>query len=104
MASEETTIDVDGTPVRLTSPSKVLFPDPGWTKRDVVEHYLGCAEGVLNGVRDRPCQLKRWPRGVGAKPFFTKRVEQFGWKGDACDVTFPAAHPGRLPVVRRDIM
>ena len=57
--TEEITIEVDGHPVRLTHPDKVLFPEEGWTKLDVVEHYLGCGEGALRAVQDRPCLLKR---------------------------------------------
>ena len=74
MPGEEIQLEAAGRQVRLTSPDKVLFPEQGWTKRDVVEHYLLCAPGVVRGVLRRPCALKRWPEGVDHPPFFTKRA------------------------------
>ena len=56
-------LDVGGRDVRVSHPGKVLFPDKGWTKLDVVEHFLACWEGALRGVRGRPTVLKRWPQG-----------------------------------------
>jgi bifunctional non-homologous end joining protein LigD len=70
----ETHVDVEGHRVRVSSPDKVMFPEQGWTKLDVVEHYIACREGALRGVRDRPTVLKRWPKGVGEEPFFQKRA------------------------------
>ena len=51
-----------------------MFPERGWTKLDLANHYVLCLDGALRGVRSRPCMLKRWPRGVGAPPFFQKRA------------------------------
>jgi bifunctional non-homologous end joining protein LigD len=67
-------LDVGGRDVRVSHPGKVVFPDKGWTKLDVVEHYLTCWEGALRGVRGRPTVLKRWPKGAGGEPFFQKRA------------------------------
>ena len=54
MATNETTVEVAGRSIRITSPDKVMFPEQGWTKLNVVEHYLMCASGALRGVRNRP--------------------------------------------------
>ena len=43
----ETHVDAAGRTVRISSPEKVIFPDQGWTKLDVVGHYLMCAEGAV---------------------------------------------------------
>lgn len=37
--------------VRLSSPDKVVFPQPGLTKRDLAEYYLAVAEGAVRGRR-----------------------------------------------------
>ncbi len=74
--SDETTVTVDGEDVRITSPGKIMFPGRGWTKFDVVDHFLVCVDGALTGVFGRPTMLKRWPRGVGEKPFYQKRAPQ----------------------------
>jgi bifunctional non-homologous end joining protein LigD len=73
---EHTIVDLAGEHIRVTSPDKVMFPDQGWTKWDVVEHFASCVDGALRGVFGRPTLLKRWPGGVGEPPFFQKRVPE----------------------------
>ncbi|HSQ38135.1 MAG TPA: hypothetical protein VLS92_09615, partial [Acidimicrobiia bacterium] len=97
MATEQITVEAAGRDVRLTSPDKVLFPTQGWTKLDVVDHYLMCAPGAVRGVYRRPCSLKRWPEGVDHPPFFTKRAP--ATIREAVAVRFPSARPGRMAVV-----
>lgn len=97
MAGEQITVEAAGRDVRLTSPDKVLFPEQGWTKLDVAQHYLMCAPGAVRGVHRRPCSLKRWPEGVERPPFFTKRAP--ATIREAVAVRFPSARPGRMAVV-----
>ena len=97
MATEQITVEAAGRDVRLTSPDKVLFPTQGWTKLDVVNHYLMCAPGAVRGVHRRPCSLKRWPEGVDHPPFFTKRAPTT--IREAVAVRFPSARPGSMAVV-----
>jgi DNA ligase D-like protein (predicted polymerase) len=103
MARDETTVEIADRSVRITSPDKVMFPDQGWIKLDVVEHYLMCATGALRGVRNRPSLLKRWNGGVTQRPLFVKRP-----KGarNLVDVTFPSARPGQMfaPVDESDVI
>ncbi len=51
----------------------------------------------MRGTWRRPCSLKRWPDGVGADPFFTKRAPSTIHK--TVDVLFPSARPGRMAMV-----
>lgn len=97
MPSKEMHFEAAGRRVRLSSPDKVLFPATGWTKRDIAEHYLMCAEGAVRGVCRRPCSLKRWPEGVTGDFFFTKRAPTT--IREAVDVRFPSARPGKMAVV-----
>ena len=46
--ADETTVEVGGERVRISSPGKVVFPEQGWTKLMVVEHFVGC---VKNGTQ-----------------------------------------------------
>jgi len=74
-ASKETRqIEVDGHAVTITSSSKVYFPEAGITKGEVVDYYLAIADGALVGVKDRPMALKRFVKGIKARPFFQKRA------------------------------
>ncbi|GAA1821976.1 DNA polymerase domain-containing protein [Agromyces salentinus] len=73
---EATTIEVDGHEVRISSPSKVVFPEAGITKLDLVQYYLAVADGALRGAGGRPMVLKRFVKGIGAEAFFQKRVPE----------------------------
>lgn len=69
-------LDVDGAEVRISNPDKVVFPEPGLTKLDLVHYYLAVADGALRGAGGRPMVLKRFPKGINAEPFFQKRVPE----------------------------
>ena len=103
MASDVTHVEAGGREVRITSADKVMFPDQGWTKLDVVEHFLMCVDGALRGVRNRPSLLKRWNQGVSARPLFVKRPKN---ARNLVDVTFPSARPGRMfaPLDQADVI
>lgn len=81
-------IDIDGDRITITHPDKVMFPQHGWTKLDLAEHYVACVDGALAGVFGRPTMLKRFPRGVGEKPFFQKRAPDSA--GERYFVEFPS--------------
>ena len=40
-------LDIDGHEVRVTSPDRVVFPEPGLTKLDLVRYYLAVADGAV---------------------------------------------------------
>ena len=60
--------------VIVSNPAKVLFPEPGYTKLDLVTYYLAVAEGALRGSGGRPNMLVRYPNGIGADFFYQKRA------------------------------
>jgi DNA ligase D len=67
-------VTIDGRTVRVTSPDKVLFSEHGDTKRDLVEHYLRCAEPVMRTMGGRPILMQRFPDGADGPSFYQKRV------------------------------
>ncbi|WP_431795702.1 non-homologous end-joining DNA ligase [Microbacterium enclense] len=71
-----TILDVDGHEVRVTSPDRIVFPEPGLTKLDLARYYLAVADGALRGAGGRPMVLKRFAKGLGQEPFFQKRVPE----------------------------
>ncbi|KRA25764.1 DNA polymerase [Microbacterium sp. Root61] len=75
-ARKDTTIEVDGVEVRVSSPDKIVFPEPGLTKLDVVQYYLAVAAGALRGAAGRPMVLKRFVKGIDQEAFFQKRVPE----------------------------
>jgi bifunctional non-homologous end joining protein LigD len=101
VASDETHVEVDGIAVRISSPGKVMFPEQGWTKLQLVEHYLAVCEGALRGVAGRPTVLKRWNTGVGGEPVFQKRAPKTDPAHEFATVRFPSGRSADLFVPRR---
>jgi len=60
--------------VALSNPDKVLFPDAGYTKRDVVQYFLAVSDGALRAAGHRPNVLVRYPNGIGGEFFYQKRA------------------------------
>ncbi len=65
---------VAGRKVALSNPGKVLFPKPGYTKRDLARYYLAVADGALRGAGGRPNMLVRFPDGIDGDFFYQKRA------------------------------
>ena len=65
---------VDGRRLRISNWDKVLFPQPGFTKGQLVAYYARIAPTVLPHLRDRPLTLKRYPEGVDAAHFYEKQA------------------------------
>ncbi len=60
--------------VRISNPGRVYFPARGETKLDLVNYYLGVGDGIVRALRDRPCMLHRFPKGVGEAKVHQKRI------------------------------
>jgi bifunctional non-homologous end joining protein LigD len=94
--ADETIIEAAGRSVRVSHPGKVVFPQRGLTKLDLVEYYLAVAPAALGHLHDRPTVLKRFPAGAGEKPFFQKRIPDTApeWL-QTTTVTFPSGRTAR---------
>lgn len=67
-------VEIEGRTLTLSNQSKVLYPEAGFTKGQVVDYYRRIAPVLLPHLRDRPLTLKRYPNGVGAMYFFEKNA------------------------------
>ena len=76
MKAEQESVVVGGRAVAISNPHKVLFPQAGHTKLDLVHYYLAVAEGALRGAGNRPNMLVRYPNGIGGEFFYQKRAPQ----------------------------
>ncbi|MGC4939167.1 non-homologous end-joining DNA ligase [Kribbella sp. DT2] len=76
MAAGQTqlTTEVDGQTMKLTNLGKVLYPQTGFTKAEVIDYYHQIAALLLPHLTDRPLTRKRWPDGTGAAYFFEKNA------------------------------
>lgn len=66
-------VEVEGRVLRLTNLDKVLYPETGFTKGQVVDFYRRIAPVLLPHLRQRPLTLKRYPNGVDGPFFFEKQ-------------------------------
>ena len=68
------TWSVGGHEVSLTNLDKVIFPDAGLTKRDLIRYDVAMAPVLLPYLRDRGLTLTRYPNGTGGPHFWEKEV------------------------------
>lgn len=91
-------LDVAGTPVRLTSPDKIYFPElgsDGGTKRHLVEYYRTMAtmagSPIVTALANRPTYLQRFPDGIAGEEVYQKRLPpKVPGHVTSCRVTFPS--------------
>jgi bifunctional non-homologous end joining protein LigD len=76
MSSSKVDVDVEGTTLTLTNLDKVLYPETGFTKAEVISHYQEVAAAMLPHLADRPATLKRYPEGIDGESFFQKHAPQ----------------------------
>jgi bifunctional non-homologous end joining protein LigD len=81
MAAEDTeTVSIDGHRLTLTNLDKVMYPETGTTKADVIGYYNAIADVMIPHTRDRIATRKRWVHGVGTpdrpgEVFFQKNLD-----------------------------
>jgi bifunctional non-homologous end joining protein LigD len=66
--------EVEGRRLALSNLEKVLYPETGFTKGEVLHYYATSAEVLLPHLRDRPVSFLRYPDGPGGQVFFAKNV------------------------------
>jgi len=66
-------VEIEGRRLRLSNLDKVLYPEAGFTKAQVVDYYARIGAVMLPHLTDRPMTLVRWPDGVDSQSFFEKR-------------------------------
>jgi bifunctional non-homologous end joining protein LigD len=69
--------DEDERAVRLTNQDKVLWPEDGYTKGDLLAYYRAVADRILPYLRDRPVVQTRFPDGIHGKSFFQKDAPEW---------------------------
>jgi bifunctional non-homologous end joining protein LigD len=65
-------LEFAGRSLKLSNYNKVLFPETGFSKGDLIEYYAAVAEAALPHLRDRALTLKRYPNGVDKPHFYEK--------------------------------
>jgi len=66
-------VEIDGHTLRLSNLDKVLYPESGTTKAEVIDYYARIAPVMVPHLEDRGVTLRRFPDGVEGGSFFEKR-------------------------------
>ena len=77
------TVEIEGRRLALTNLGKVLWPDTGFTKAELIDYYVSVAPVLLPHLSGRPLTLRRFPDGV----------EGVSWHQNECQ-----GEPDWLPV------
>ncbi|HEV2953651.1 MAG TPA: non-homologous end-joining DNA ligase [Candidatus Dormibacteraeota bacterium] len=74
MAAKSTSVEVqiEGRTLKLSNLDKILYPEVGFAKAQVVDYYTRIAPLLLPHLKNRPLTLKRYPNGVTEEFFYEK--------------------------------
>jgi bifunctional non-homologous end joining protein LigD len=94
-------LQIEGREIAISNPDKVFFPQPGYTKLDLVRYYLAVADGALRGAGGRPMALKRYVNGIEGEFFYQKRAPEARppWM-EVVELKFPSGRSAREFVLR----
>jgi bifunctional non-homologous end joining protein LigD len=73
----ESSVRIGRRVVEITHAEKVLFPNDGITKRDLVEYYERIAATMLPHLRGRPIVMERYPDGIHTEKIFQKNTPAY---------------------------
>jgi len=80
MAKKKQWAQVGKRKVELSNLDKILFPEDGIVKAEVIEYYLTIAPTILNHIKGRPLTLIRFPDGIHGESFYQKNRPE--WSPD----------------------
>lgn len=70
------TVEVEGRRLALTNLDKVLWPETGMTKAQLIEYYVDVAPVLLPHLAGRPLTLRRFPDGVGGITWHQNEIQR----------------------------
>jgi bifunctional non-homologous end joining protein LigD len=68
---------VEGKHLQVSNLQKVLYPQAGFTKGQVIDYYVRISPVLLPHLKDRPLTLKRYPEGVDHEFFYEKQCPRY---------------------------
>jgi bifunctional non-homologous end joining protein LigD len=73
----DSSVEIQGTHLKLTNLEKVLYPATGFTKRQVIDYYARIAPAIIPHLAGRALTRKRYPDGIDGEPFFEKNAPKY---------------------------
>ena len=69
-------LEVNQKKVRLTNLDRVLWPEQGYTKHDLIRYYIEAAPFLLPHLQNRPLVVQRFPGGIDGEAFYQKNAPE----------------------------
>ncbi|CAM4340643.1 DNA ligase D [Gillisia limnaea] len=73
--ASSTNLNVGGLEVPISNLDKILWPDDGYTKYDLIDYYINISDYIVPYLKDRPQNLYRHPNGIKSAGFYQKNNE-----------------------------
>jgi len=74
--NKDIVVDIAGKHLKVSNLDKVLYPEVGFTKGQVIDYFVRVAPVLLPHLHDRPLTMKRYPNGVNAQYFYEKNCPE----------------------------
>jgi len=86
----------------VTNPQKLLFPDAGVTKLDLIRYYQAVVPVLLPHLRDRPLVMRPYPNGIGGRSYYRQTLPKTAppWMPRWEHVPFTGAEGNQMPLVQ----
>jgi bifunctional non-homologous end joining protein LigD len=97
-SSKKTPIELGGHTIELSNQDRVVFPDSGITKGEVVTYYKDIAELMVPELRGRALSMERFTKAIDAGGFFQKHWQKH-YPAWIDNVTFGAKTAVKYPIV-----
>jgi bifunctional non-homologous end joining protein LigD len=93
VSPERVQTEVDGRQLSLSNLDKVMYPEVGFTKGEVIDYYARISDVMLPHLKDRAVTFVRYPDGIEGASFYAKHVPSHtpDW---VRRTTVPARHKG----------
>ena len=88
--AEAVEIEVGAIPVRISNPEPGVFLGARRDQARPGQYYLAVSDGIVRALRERPCMLHRFPKGVDGEKIHQKRLPQGRRSGSRPSGAFPA--------------
>ncbi len=74
MKGTEGQLKIDGRTIPVSNLGKVMYPETGFTKGEVIDYYIKISPAVLPHLKNRPLTMKRFPDGIHGNYFYEKNA------------------------------
>ena len=74
MKANEGILEIDGRTIPVSNLGKVMYPETGFTKGEVIDYYIKISPAVLPHLKNRPLTMKRYPDGIHGNFFYEKNA------------------------------